>query len=237
MPVISTRGVASAKALGFLSGGTATTVSFFTTSSWTAPAGVTNVRAVLVGQPVIPAYWDYPLIGPRGEYTSSTPPTQASVDNGIAAWVANATPVFDVGAPGVRTISGAVGQTSWLLSNGDTTLIADNVTFYGPTYTIRGTFAGTTFYPAQINTSFKSFFAYNSSNGIEVYRDAQDGGATIMFGSSAAGGIAPSGSPTTIVLASQAVVPGTAYSVIVSSTYTSVFGNISGSVTLTYVTP
>jgi len=226
MPLLGSRGAASAKAFGLTSGGKLTIVSLTGSGNWVAPAGVFKANAVIVGGTNTPAYWSYPLIGPGGSWTSATTPTTASMNAAIAAWVAAAPSVLDVGAPSQRTVTGQVTPTTSTLSNGDSTTVYDSVTFYGPTWTIRNTFAGTTFPSVTVNIPNKLFFAYNSSNQIEILNACVAGGASSIFGSSAAGEPCPSGSASTVNVNNYTVVPGNSYAYVVAA---------GGSITVSYI--
>lgn len=233
MPLLGTRAAASSKGFGLLSGGKLTVVNLAGTGSWVAPVGVTSVNAVLVGSPVTPPFWTTPSLGPQGDWTSSTPPTVSSAQAAIDAWIANATPIFDAGAPGVRTVSGRVGEIFYTLSNGDVVPVYDQDTFYVPsaTYTIRGSFSTVLWQqPVNINYFAKSFFSNPTTtfSDFEILVGCADGNPTSMFGYTAAGGVCPSGPPATVTVSNQPVIAGTGYP------YTVPAG---GSLTLTYIAP
>lgn len=232
MPLLGSRAAASCRAFGLLSGGRLLTVSLSGSGTWVAPTGVTSVNAVLVGGPLTPPTWAGAFMAPRGYWTSPTLPTTTSMDNAINAWIANAGPIFDAGAPGVRTVSGRVGEIFYTLSNGDVANVYDNVTFTdsSATYTIRGSFSSVTWTSLIVNYSAQTFFK-NSGGAFanfEILYPCSDGGPTSMFGQTAAGGSCPSGSPATVTISNQPVIAGSGYSYSVAS---------GGSLTLTYVAP
>lgn len=232
MPLLGSRAAASCRAFGLLSGGRQITISLSGSGTWVAPTGVTSVNAVLVGGPLTPPTWAGAPMAPRGNWTSPTPPTTTSADDAINAWIANAGPIFDAGAPGVRTVSGRVGEIFYPLSNGDVANVYDNVTFYelGVTYTIRGFFSSVTWTPIIINYSAQTFFKNGggASANFEILYPCSDGGPTGMFGQTAAGGSCPSGSPATVTISNQPVIAGSGYSYSVAS---------GGSLTLSYIAP
>lgn len=233
MPLLGTRAAASSKGFGLLSGGKLTTVSLSGSGTWVAPTGVTSVNAVLVGGPLTPPFWSTPTMSAQGSWVSSSSPTVASMEAAADAWIANAGPIFDAGAPGVRTVSGRVGEITYTLSNGDVTSVYDNNTFSSPSgvYTIRGSFSTVAWQALNVNYGGKLFFKPSGNFPVpdfEILSDCVNGGPTSMFGQTAAGGACPSGSPATVTISNQPVIAGSGYSYSVAS---------GGSLTLTYIAP
>lgn len=212
MPLLSTRGNASARGFGFFSGKKLVTQDYYYGTNWTAPVGVTSVDVILRGSNLTPESWSYPFLCVGGHYTSATAPTVASCNTALDAWPSAASPTLNAGGSGVRTIVAAnVGATNQTLSNGDVVSIYDTCTFYsgGGNRVIRNTFSSVRSGNAVINLSFKRVFNY-FTNSVELLTPCSNGWSSSWFSQSASGGICPSTAPQTVSF-STSVTPGTSY--------------------------
>jgi len=202
--------------------------------SWTAPAGVTSVNAVLTGADDIPQSNFGVTLAASGNYTSiGNAPSQASMNNAVQSWLNAHASTINAGAPGSRTLTGPF-EVSVSLDNGDTVTMQESQVFYnsGQSGTVIGTM-GTSFTNATHQANFGRIFHY--FYGLQATAAGVAGNDATMFGFTAAG--APvGGSPTTVTQTNISVTPGQSYNF--NSGYVSRSGGApstrNGSIVLTY---
>ena len=196
--------------------------------TWTAPAGVTNIEtAVIVGSYAKNATWSTYNVQSNFYWTSSTAPSQSSVNAALQAWSNAHVSWFNSGAPGERSRSGQ-RSTSYTLDNGDTVSVSEGSIFYhsGASATIKGTLSA---FSGNGTINYNGKWAFKYLSGLQVQSPGTAGSASSMFGYSAAGA-SIGGSPTTVTATNISVTPGQGYSWTKGTTS----GAASGSLTLTY---
>ena len=195
--------------------------------TWTAPDGVTTVdQAVIVGSYAKNASWVNQNLQANFYWSSSTAPSQSSINAAIGAWASAHLSYFNSGAPGERSRSGP-RNTSYTLDNGDTVTVSEGMAFYTSfTATLKGTAAS---YDGSATTNWNGKWAFEYLNGLQRQVPGTAGSASSMFGYSAAGA-SIGGSPTTVTATNISVTPGQGYSWTKGTTS----GAASGSLTLTY---
>lgn len=196
--------------------------------TWTAPAGVTAVdQIVIVGSSAKNATWSTLNIQSNFYWSSSTAPSQSSVNGALQAWSNAHVSWFNSGAPGQRTKSGQ-RSTSYTLDNGDTVSVSEGSIFYNSwaSAVIKGTLSA---FSGNGTINYNGKWAFKYLSGLQKQNPGIAGSPSTIFGYSAAG--APvGGSPSTVTQTNISVTPGQGYSWTKGTTS----GAASGSLTLTY---